>query len=149
MIDSLERGLEKKDIRIICDLIEGHILTLLEKFPNDSVKNPLIENIKNYIIDNLEYDINIARIADIFHYNKLYLGRLFKKETGKSITEFINAQRLKYAVRLLNETEYTIITIAGRTGFNNVTYFNRLFKSEYGVSPKSYRAQRQTISKMR
>ncbi len=141
LLDSLEKELNRQDIETICDLIEGHTITLLEKFPNEAAENPLVENIKNYIIDNLEYDINITLIADIFHYNKLYLGRLFKKETGRSITDFINSQRLKYAVRLLNETDHTIISIASRTGFNNVTYFNRLFKSVYGISPTSYRAQ--------
>ena len=145
LINSLEKGLTKKDIEIICDLIEGHIITLLEIFPDKSDSNPLVENIKNYIIDNLEYDINITLIADIFHYNKLYLGRLFKKETGKSITDYINSQRLKYAARLLKETEQNIISISSRTGFNNVTYFNRLFKSVYGVSPKSYRSQKQKL----
>ena len=89
-----------------------------------------------------EYDIKISLIADIFHYNKLYLGRLFKKETGKSITDFINSQRLKYAARMLKDTKQSIISIASRTGFNNVTYFNRLFKDAYGMSPKSYRAQK-------
>lgn len=141
LLNSLETGLSKKDIETICDLIEGHILMLLEKFPGDQTGNPLIKNIKNYIIDNLEYDINIALIADMFHYNPLYLGRLFKKETGSSITDFINAQRLNYAAQLLRETGYSILSVAGRTGFNNVTYFNRLFKHSYGISPKDYRAQ--------
>ena len=77
----------------------------------------------------------------MFHYNPLYLGRLFKKETGSSITDFINAQRLNYAAQLLRETGYSILSVAGRTGFNNVTYFNRLFKHSYGISPKNYRAQ--------
>ncbi len=140
LIHSLEKGLSKSDIEIICDLIEGHIITLLEKFPNKSDSILLVENIKNYIIDNFEYDIKISLIADIFHYNKLYLGRIFKKETGKSITEFINSQRLKYAAQMLKDTEHNIITIASRMGFNNVTYFNRLFKKMYGMSPKSFRA---------
>ena len=99
-----------------------------------------MENIKSYIMDNLEYNITISLIADIFHYNKLYLGRLFKKETGESITDFINTQRLKRAARLLKDTEQSILSVANRTGFNNVTYFNRLFKNFYEVSPKEYRA---------
>lgn len=142
LLDSLEKGLQKNDIECICDLIEGHIITLLEKFPNKSAENPLVENIKNYIVDNLEYDINISLIADIFHYNKLYLGRLFKKETGKSINDFINSKRLSHAARLLKDTEQSIISISFRAGFNNVTYFNRLFKDKYGISPKNYRAEK-------
>lgn len=140
LLDSLEKGLSQQDIGIICDLIEGHIRTLLEKFPTKAAGNPLVENIKSYIVDNLEYNITISLIADIFHYNKLYLGRLFKKETGESITDFINAQRLKRAARLLKDTEQSILSVANRTGFNNVTYFNRLFKNFYEVSPKEYRA---------
>lgn len=142
LIESLEKDLTKQDIETICDLIEGHIITLLEKYNDSSKTNPLIENIKNYILFNLDYDISISLIAEIFHYNKLYLGRLFKKETGKSITDYINLQRLKYACQLLTTTNQSIISIASLTGFNNVTYFNRLFKNVYGVSPKTYRAQK-------
>lgn len=142
LIDSLEKDLTKRDIETICDLIEGHIITLLEKYKESSNTSPLIENIKNYILSNLDYDISISLIAEMFHYNKLYLGRLFKKETGKSITDYINLQRLKYACQLLVSTNQSIISIANRTGFNNVTYFNRLFKNVYGVSPKIYRTQK-------
>lgn len=139
LLDTLERNLTKQDMENICDLIEGHIVLLLEKFPKDSNSNPLIENIKNFILSNLDCDINIALIADFFHYNKLYLGRLFKKETGISITDYINSQRIKYACWLLDNSVQSIISIASRVGFNNVTYFNRLFKRVYGTSPTAYR----------
>ena len=138
-MDTLEQDLTKQDIEAICDLIEEHIVLLLEKFSTQSDTNPLIENIKNFILSNLDSDITIPLIAELFHYNELYLGRLFKKETGQSITNYINSQRLNYACRLLTDSNLNVISIANRTGFNNVTYFNRLFKKTYSLSPSAYR----------
>lgn len=139
LLDTLEQDLTKQDIEAICDLIEEHIVLLLEKFSTQSDTNPLIENIKNFILSNLDSDITIPLIAELFHYNELYLGRLFKKETGQSITNYINSQRLNYACRLLTDSNLNVISIANRTGFNNVTYFNRLFKNTYSLSPSAYR----------
>lgn len=141
LLDTMEKNLTKQDIENICDLIEGHIILLLKKFPDNSGSNPLIENIKNFILSNLDCDINISLLAEFFHYNKLYLGRLFKKEAGISVTDYINSQRIKYACWLLDNSDQSIISIASRVGFNNVTYFNRLFKSVHGISPTAYRSK--------
>jgi AraC-like DNA-binding protein len=53
--------------------------------------------------------------------------------------EFINNERLSRAERLLRETDESILSISERVGFNNVTYFNRLFKERHCVSPIEFR----------
>ena len=138
--DSLEKNLSFEDCEVIGDILETHILMLLENCAdkNKSI-NPLVENIKNYIHSNLEFDINISHIADFFHYNRLYLGRIFKKETGMSIKDYITSQRIETAKILLENTDNKIIHISSKSGFNNVTYFNRMFKSIIGMTPKEYR----------
>lgn len=142
LIHSLEPDFTIEQCKALGAVLESYIRILLEQFPTkESNFNPLIENIKNYINLNLEFDIKLSEIADIFHYNEQYLGRLFKKETGQNVIDYVNRQRLLYAKKLLEETQDKVVEIAAKSGFNNVTYFNRLFQREYRLTPTQYRKQ--------
>ena len=140
LIDTLEANFSSEQCINICRLIEDYILHLLDKTSQDtSADNFLIENIRNYVFLNLEYDINIKSVAEIFYYNPSYLGRLFKKETGMSFNNYITLCRIEKAKELLNKTEQSCIDISTKIGFNNVTYFTSIFKKHTGMSPTKYR----------
>lgn len=137
-IDSMEKNFTYEKCNVFGDIIESYIKILFEKYSSDD-DDSLINNLKNYINANIEFDFDISKTADFFHYNKQYLGRLFKSKTGLNIREYINKKRLENATKLLLTTDYSIIDISYRVGFNNVTYFNRLFKKTYGTTPIEYR----------
>ncbi|MBQ8893960.1 MAG: helix-turn-helix domain-containing protein [Clostridia bacterium] len=118
-------------------VVESYIRMLLTLAP--ARQDPLAENLKSYIDANLTYGVELSRLAQLFHYNQKYLGRLFKRKTGLTISAYVNRRRLEYAKKLLRSTNDPVIEIAARVGFNNVTYFNRLFKGQYGVTPTEYR----------
>ena len=142
LIGSLESGFSFENCKAIGELIESYIRMILELSPAKNEKNdfdPLIENLKNYIEANLEYEIDLSLVAQMFHYNEKYLGRLFKRKTGYSFSEWINKRRVEIGREMLISENDTIINISSRIGFNNVTYFNRLFKKRYGVTPSEYR----------
>lgn len=80
-------------------------------------------------------------LSKIYYLNENYLGRLYKRQTGKSFSAYLNEIRLEKACALLRETDDPVIAVALATGFNNVTYFNRIFKRHMGVTPTAYRAQ--------
>ncbi len=139
--DTMECGFEHHEFVIIAELIEGHIRTLLEKHTQSTPARTLNENIKNYIDSNLEFDISVTQISEIFHYNKAYLGRMFKKENNLTVAEYINLRRVEAAKELLQNSDRTVIDIANKVGFNTVTYFNKVFKKAVHLSPIQYRAQ--------
>lgn len=142
LLSTLEKNTGYEDCRIIAHLLESHICMLLEKYTYKSTDiNLLVKNIKSYIFSNLEFDIDISHIAQFFHYNKLYLGRLFKKETNMNIKDYINIQRIEKAKKLLEICDETVISISNKVGFNNVTYFNRLFRDIVKTTPTQYREQ--------
>ena len=99
----------------------------------------LIENIKSYIDENLLHDFSMSDLSTVFNYNEKYLGRLFRQKTGTTIKEYCNSAKIKKAKRLLQDSQLTIAAIAAQVGYNNVTYFNRIFKLLTGVSPQTYR----------
>lgn len=84
-------------------------------------------------------DIRIDNIADIYGINKKYLGRLFKEQTGESFNTYLNIIRVNHAKQLISGTKASIIEIALECGFNNVTYFNRVFKNLENITPTHYR----------
>ena len=68
-----------------------------------------------------------------------YLATVFKKETGKTISEYIRDKRIKKAVYLLNNTSLQIQTIAMHCGIMDIQYFSKVFKRQIGKTPKEYR----------
>lgn len=139
LLKTMEENFGIEKCEAVGKLLESYIRVLLEKYRSHSKNNTVVENIKNYIDSNLEFDIDINRIAQIFHYNKWYLGRMFKKETNQSFSDYVNSRRLETACYLLKNSEDTVLNISYKVGFNNVTYFNRLFKQAFGITPTDFR----------
>ena len=87
-------------------------------------------------------EITIEKIAKHCGYSEFYIMKLFKQYTGTSCVDYINNYRLTVAGRQLRDTDDDVSTIAYQVGFNNISYFNRQFKKQYGMTPKEFRAQR-------
>ena len=75
-------------------------------------------------------------IISAFSYSQEYVCRMFKKIIGVTITDYFNEQKMKYAYSLLQSSSYSINQICERINFNNVSYFYRLFKKHFGITPK-------------
>jgi two-component system response regulator YesN len=71
--------------------------------------------------------------------NEAYISRLFRKETGVSLSDFILQERMKKAAALLTGTDEAVSQIAVNLGFGNFSYFARMFKRVYGVTPHEFR----------
>lgn len=93
----------------------------------------------SYIESNLTEDINLDSVTSVIGYSKYHLSRLFKKDTGKSIVEYIRLRRLALAATLLLETEEPILTIGFLFHFQSQEAFSRAFKEVYSLPPGKYR----------
>lgn len=86
--------------------------------------------------------VGLDDILEPFHFNKSYLCRRFRQYTGYTMTEYLNQIRLQQAAFQLQYTDNTILSVCNNVGFSSVSYFNKLFKQTYGVTPKSFRKNR-------
>ena len=99
----------------------------------------LVRKVLTQIDLDLTADLSLKVQAKALGVNASYLSTLFKKETGKTLTEYVNGKRIEYAIFLLNSTQLQIQAIAQYCGISDVNYFTRLFKTAVGKTPKEYR----------
>ncbi len=143
ILESMERNYTQKDCERTADIIQNYITFLFEKYGNDNTNyDPLLENIKSYIRENMAYDVSLSELANIFNYNEKYLGQLFKARAGCTVKEYCNIIRVERAKHLLAQSKQSIANIAQQLGYSNVTYFDRVFRKITGVSPREYRSHR-------
>ncbi|MDV2575556.1 helix-turn-helix domain-containing protein [Lactiplantibacillus plantarum] len=83
--------------------------------------------------------LSLAAVASELHLNAVYLGQLFKQEVGRSFAQFLNDYRVDVAVDLLRDSDLDIGQIAEAVGYQNSSYFYKLFKKQTGMSPGDYR----------
>ena len=130
-------------------IVADYLLTLsvaYPAYPPHEREVYLPEAVMRYADTYYTGEISLKRLASIFYMNEKYLGRLFKKHTGMAFSEYVNRKRLEKEANLLEQTLTPIIGVAMDCGFNNVTYFYRLFSRCYGMSPAAYRKKRKGTS---
>lgn len=103
--------------------------------------SPTVQKVVVMIESNLSSDLTLSELASNLNINASYLSTVFKKETGKTITAYVNEKRIELAQELLRTTNLQIQTIAQYCGIIDVHYFTRLFKKITGVSPKQFREE--------
>ena len=99
----------------------------------------LIQKVITQIESDIASDLSLNSLAKIFEVNPSYLSSLFKKETGSTLTEYVNKQRIERAKELLVSTNIQIQNIAQRCGMLDVNYFTKTFKKYTDLTPKKYR----------
>jgi len=118
-----------------------HKYCLLVK--NHSMQNysKLVQHVILRIESDLTADLSLRAHAQQFSVNASYLSALFKKETGSTLTDYVNRMRIDHAIFLLNVTDMQVQTIAQYCGIPDVNYFTKLFKRTVGKTPKEYRQE--------
>lgn len=91
-----------------------------------------------YIESNYKH-CTLDSVSEFFHLNPNYITTLLKKHTGYTYKQLIQTQKLKYAAKLLKNTNLSVTEIANEAGYENVSFFYKKFVERYNVKPKDYR----------
>lgn len=115
-----------------------------QPLPQNQYHNLQIQKMKDFLLfihTNYASPITLKQAADFCGYSISYFSKFFKSFTGMTFIEYLNNYRLKKAGELLLTTSMSIIEISEITGFENHSYFIRLFRKHYQTTPKQYQKQ--------
>ncbi|MGM0876516.1 MAG: response regulator transcription factor [Bacillota bacterium] len=102
-------------------------------------KSHIIRQVQKFIENNFKEDVSLNKIGEHVYLHPVYLSRLYKKETGESLSSYILRTRMENASHLLTNTNKKIGDIAIEVGYQKTQYFIRLFKEFYHTTPQKYR----------
>jgi len=133
-------------------LMLGLLFTYIQRDYSDSIRfsNHVFEGI-GYIPQVLSYihsnyrEATAENIAEHFHLSRPYLSRIFKAYTNTTIVQALQQVRLERAGELLVKTQMSVQAISEAVGYNDATFFIRVFKRTYHTTPLQYRKQRQEL----
>ncbi len=111
----------------------------MAKLRKEKVSSKQIVLCVNYIYNNLHKKIYVEDLAKHTGLSVSYLSRLFRKETGESITEYIIKRKIDAARNMLKYSDYPLSQISETLAFSCQSYFTKIFKTYEGVTPKKYR----------
>ena len=117
---------------------EGERLAEILK-PQESDAETAVGTVKQYIAANLSMKIQREELAKLVYLHPDYLTKLFHKQVGMTLGEYILEKRLALAKQLLQNTDLSIWDISQRVGITDASYFIRTFKKKIGVTPQQYR----------
>ena len=160
---------EIADIRPLQNLVENLLVILMDDVPNrqrlsqmtmsllfmqlvgytETLRNDVQEDAA--VLKALQYietnysSCSLEQLAMHLHYSEPWLSREIKNKTGKNFTQLVQEKRLSQAAFLLKHTDRNVSDISLAVGYENISYFHRLFALYYGKSPRNFRMQERTL----
>lgn len=129
-------------IALMAEMFQGYC-RLVRDFTTRGY-SPLVQKTIIYIDANLAENLALNVLAEKFSISASYLSTLFRKETGLTLTDYVNRKRIQHAEYLLSTTRLQVQTIAQHCGIMDVQYFSKVFKRLTGSTPKEYRNNQKT-----
>ena len=115
------------------------LLRVIETADEDALPARMVEELDNYIRENVSDEISNTEIGAVFGYHPFYVSRMLKERRGMTLRQYIISYRLKMAKKLLETTDRSAGEIAEECGFTDASYFAKTFKAAFGITPKEYR----------
>jgi AraC-like DNA-binding protein len=123
---------------LLIRLTQTQARELLEKSYKLLATSNRLAYVVDHIKSNIRDEFSLDKLSEKACMSKAHFSRIFKQELGLTPMEFILKERLKLAKQYMMLGDYQVQEVCFMSGFNNITYFIRAFKNEYGVTPKIF-----------
>lgn len=128
-----------EDVQSLHDEMVIDFTEKMRRYSRADTNSKHVNACKEYIYSHVKERITIEDLADEFGVSASYLSRLFKQETGVSVSGYIREQKIEVAKNLLRFSDYSMIDIANRLSFSSQSHFIQQFREIVGMTPKKYR----------
>lgn len=145
MIEYLLREILLFSFRIKSEGNAAHI-SVKNLIGSETEKIRTVNRVAGYLADHYQESSSLDELASRFFTNKFYLTRIFKQVTGFTIREYLHIQRVQKAQEFLRSSLLPITEIALMVGFENVSYFEKIFRRYCMQSPREYRVSQKAES---
>ena len=138
----IKRADEAKEVEEVMDLIADMQIDYATRMRELKKQNAISIHIRksiDYIYDNLHRQVTVEELAARENLSTGYFSRLFQKETGMKVNQFINDAKIKTAENMLRYSDFSLLEIALSLGFSSQSAFSASFKKLTGITPKKYR----------
>lgn len=140
----LEDLLKTQTFEQMSGVLENYSLELAEQVrQKQETVHPSVRRLIAAVEKDYSKELTLRGLADKFNANPVYLGRLFKEETGQTFTMYLNQVRMREAKKLLAGTDMTVAEIAAAIGYASAGYFTNQFKKMFSCFPREYRMKQQ------
>ena len=124
---------------LIIKLLQTKAKQLFLSPDNSLINNHRLAFVINYIRKHLTEKLTVEELSNIAYLSKAHFFRVFQNEIGMSPVTFINKQRVRFSKNILSNPKKTITDACYQSGFNNLNYYCKVFKSFEGTTPGSYK----------
>lgn len=114
------------------EIIQNYMLRKVQ--PAAGTEDP-VQTVTRYVQEHISQDIKRGDLAELVHLNTDYLFRIFKREKGMTLNDYIIYEKMNVARNLLTTTRLPVSLIAVKVGYSNFSYFSKIYKKIYGCSP--------------
>ena len=134
--------LEWANLDLLHQLFKEKTEAFFEAVKNNKGQQSLIRQIHTYIDQNYANDtLSLKDISEYVHMSNSHMCTFYKQETGSTINQYLTQVRMEKAKYYLKATNYSISDIAAYVGYRESSYFGRIFKKTYDITPVEYRVQ--------
>ncbi|MBU5668395.1 AraC family transcriptional regulator [Peptoniphilus sp. MSJ-1] len=138
-IQSIEKIVSANTIDDIEKSLKEFVNIIISNLSTKSEKKIALENTISYINKYYGKEITLDEISLVAGYSKSHFSRMFKKYMGINFSKYLIDVRLENAAKLIKNSDEGIVDISNEVGFNDYSYFSKIFKEHYKMSPKNYR----------
>ena len=124
----------------VSGILQEYLNAIFDLKKNDH--GPLVRQVAEYVEQHYREKIRLSDLAREVHLSASYLCTVFKEDTGESLSGYINRIRVSHARILLQDSELTLVEVANFCGFEDQSYFTKIFRSYTGITPRKYRQKR-------
>ncbi|MCM1122670.1 MAG: response regulator [Eubacterium sp.] len=141
MEQMMDKVLEKLDGEQVLNLLEEMLLIVLSEKMSEISGNikDVVREAAQFIDNNYYEEMTLVSLASKYCVESSYFSRMFKQETGKNLMLYITDKRIEKAKEIMRQSELSMAEIAFMVGYDDYTYFSKVFKKVTGVSPREYR----------
>ncbi len=141
MTEMVDKTIELLDVAYLCEVIEDILENILSTAIETSAESmqSIVHQAAEYIQKHYFEALTLSGISKQFHVEHSYFSRIFKKEMGVTLMLYIAKIRIEKAKEYIQHNNSNLAEIAFMVGYDDYTYFNKVFRKHTGISPRDYK----------